>query len=903
MLCGLLAAARAAEAEQEGSGTLSGVIVDASLEGPLPGAVLVVEGTVLQAVSDGEGRFQLAGVPVGTQTVVVRFLGRQTVRAPVTVVSGQTVTLDIELRDAFVLEESVTVTAGPIGDGEVRALNQQKTAPNITNVVSANQIGQFPDANAAEATQRIPGISIERDQGEGRYVMIRGSEARLNSMMINGERIPSPEGDVRQVALDVVPTDLLESIHVTKALTPDMDADAIGGAVNLVTKAAPSQTRALATISGGYNDIQDDWGQGLFSVTAGRRFNGDRLGLIATASYNDVNRGSENIEPEYDDGGLDDLQVRDYTINRERTGLNAALDYKLTPTDSLFVRGIFTRFSDQEYRRRTRYRVGNSRIERELKDRLETQMIGNLQAGADHFLANGLHLDYRVSASYAAEDEPDRRDTTFRQDDVLFEPNVSAAFIDPNNLQANPLNENLAAFTLDDQVIENNLTTDRDVVGTFDLRVPLGLRRNFAGTVKAGVKYRDKRKTRDNQALVFESDDDLFLSAFIDPTFNVSSVLGGRYRPGSHIGADQARQLRSRFALESEVDFEADLADYDAAERTAAVYGMADLALGPEMTLLTGVRVESTRIEYTGYELRFDDAGDFAAIDPLADGREYTMAFPGVHWRYAITPDSNLRAAVTRSMARPNYYDLVPFQLILEEDSEIVRGNATLRPTMSSNVDLMLEHYFQSVGVVSGGVFYKSLTDFIFPFTFGEARNGDLFDVLEPRNGEAARVTGVELAYQNQLRALPAPLDGLGVYANYTFTDSDAMLPERSGDSLRLPGQARHVGNFAVSYEKAGFSARASLNFRGRALFEVAEDAARGRFPRRQPPARPDGESGADGQPPDLPRRAQPDQPAAALLRGVAGPADPGGVLQLVDVVRRAVHFLDGAAPQTPGGR
>ena len=145
---------------------------------------------------------------------------------------------------------------------------------------------------------------------------------------------------------------------------------------------------------------------------------------------------------------------------------------------------------------------------------------------------------------------------------------------------------------------------------------------------------------------------------------------------------------------------------------------------------------------------------------------------------------------------------------------------------MSSNVDLMLEHYFQSVGVVSGGVFYKSLTDFIFPFTFGEARNGDLFDVLEPRNGEAARVTGVELAYQNQLRALPAPLDGLGVYANYTFTDSDAMLPERSGDSLRLPGQARHVGNFAVSYEKAGFSARASLNFRGRALFEVAEVAA-----------------------------------------------------------------------------
>ena len=826
LLCGLSAGASVAAAQQAGSGTLSGRIVDVSLGGPLPGAVVLVEGTVLQAVSDAEGRFQLAGVPAGEQTAVVRFLGRQTVRAPIVVRAGQTATLEVELRDAFVLEEAVTVTAAPIGDGEARALNQQKAAPNITNVVSANQIGQFPDANAAEATQRIPGISIERDQGEGRYVVIRGSEARLNSMLINGERIPSPEGDVRQVALDVVPTDMLEAIQVSKALTPDMDADAIGGAVNLVTKGAPSQPRVLATVSGGYNDIQDDWGQGLFSVTAGRRFNGERLGLIATASFNDVNRGSENIEPEYDGGDLDDLQVRDYSINRERTGLNAALDYQLTPADSLFVRGIFTRFSDQEYRRRTRYRVGNDRIERELKDRLETQMIGSLQAGANHFLANGLHIDYRVSASYAEESEPDRHDTTFRQDDVRFAPNVSAAVIDPDNLQANPLNERLGAFTLDDQVVESNLTTDRDVVGAFDLRIPLGLRRNFAGTLKAGVKYRDKRKTRDNSALVFESEDDLFLSDFVDPAFNVATVLGGRYAPGAHVGADAARRFRSQYALEREVDFEADLADYDATERTSAVYGMADLALGPEMTLLAGVRAESTRIGYTGYELLFGGDGDFAAIEPIADRRDYTKVFPGVHWRYAFTPDSNLRAALTRSMARPNYYDLVPFQLILEEDSEIVRGNATLQPTMSSNFDLLLEHYFQSVGVVSGGFFHKNLTDFIFPFTFGETRGGEVFDVLEPRNGEAARVTGVELAFQNRLRALPAPFDGLGLYVNYTFTDSSATLPERSEDSLRLPGQARHVGNFAVWYEKAGFSARASLNFRGRALFEVADDAA-----------------------------------------------------------------------------
>ena len=156
---------------------------------------------------------------------------------------------DVQLRLAG-FREDVTVTA-PILEGQARALNQQQNAPNIMNVVSADQIGAFPDPNAAEAVQRVPGVSIQRDQGEGRYVLVRGTEARLNSMMIDGERIPSPEGDIRSVALDVIPADLLESIEVTKALTPDMDGDAIGGAVNLVTRQAPEKRRVFVDLGGG----------------------------------------------------------------------------------------------------------------------------------------------------------------------------------------------------------------------------------------------------------------------------------------------------------------------------------------------------------------------------------------------------------------------------------------------------------------------------------------------------------------------------------------------------------------------------------------------------------------------------------------------------------------------------
>ena len=316
---------------------------------------------------------------------------------------------------------------------------------------------------------------------------------------------------------------------------------------------------------------------------------------------------------------------------------------------------------------------------------------------------------------------------------MLFDPNVTPTFIDPDNIQANPLNEDINLFILDEQVVENNFTSDRDIVGAVNVRFPLAAQGDFAGTIKAGLKYRDKRKTRDNNAVEFGSEDDLFLRDFIDPDFNITSTLDGRYQPGPFVGPSAARELQSQFPFESEVDIEENLADFTATEKTTAAYAMADLALGPNMTLLPGVRVETTNIDYTGFEILFDEEGDFASLARLTDSQDYTEVFPGVHWRYALTPDANVRAAFTRSMGRPNYADLVPSQLILEEDLEIVLGNPELQPTTSWNYDLLFEHYFQSVGVVSGGFFYKDITDFIFPSTFSELRGGETFDVLQPR--------------------------------------------------------------------------------------------------------------------------------------------------------------------------
>ena len=182
---------------QTPAGRIVGRVVDAASGAPLIGADVVVEGTSLVTATDRTGAFQIVGVPAGEATVVIAYLGHSDERARVTVTAGQPVTVDVKLAPAG-YSEMVQVRAEPIGEGQASALNQQRTALNITNIVSADQIGSFPDPNAAEAASRIPGVSIARDQGEGRYVLVRGTESRLNSMLIDGERIPSPEGDLRR---------------------------------------------------------------------------------------------------------------------------------------------------------------------------------------------------------------------------------------------------------------------------------------------------------------------------------------------------------------------------------------------------------------------------------------------------------------------------------------------------------------------------------------------------------------------------------------------------------------------------------------------------------------------------------------------------------------------------------
>jgi TonB-dependent receptor len=666
-------------------------------------------------------------------------------------------------------------------------------------------------------------VTLQRDQGEGRYVQVRGTDPRLSSAAINGETLPAPEGDIRYVALDVVPADLLEAIEVTKALTPDMDGDSIGGAVNLITRQAAA-TRFSWTAGVGYNDIVSD---GLQTANAAyaSRFADGRGGIALAGSFLNTNRGSENFEAEYDDGDLDSFETRAYQVNRKRYGVNGALDYAFSESSNFFVKGILNKFDDQEYRRATISAVGDGEIQRELKDRYEEQVIGSLSAGGNRRFENLMRLDYRVSFSYAEENEPDALYSVFLQEDVEFDPNVSADFIDPDNIQPNPRNEDPSESLLNEQSLERNKTTDRDVVAALDLSRPFDTE-TLGGLWKAGLKLRFKDKDRGNNTTLFEPEGDVFLTQFADPDPVGSSFLDGRYQVGPHVNPDAARGFVSSLGLEAEEDVEAQLANYEAQETTTAGYGMFDLNLGAKTRLLAGARYEFVDVSYVARDLVFDEGGDLASVAPVEGTSDYGQFLPMVHLKYELDSDTNLRAAFTRSYARANYSDLVPFRLVIEEDREIETGNPDLKPTTSWNLDVLGERYFSSVGVLSGGFFYKDLTDMIFIATREEDVGGDEYDVTQAQNLPNAEVLGFEAAYQNSLRFLPSPLDGLGLYANVTFTSSDAVLPGRESEDNRLPGQAGTVGNLAIAYEKYGFSGRIAFNYHDAYLYEVADDAA-----------------------------------------------------------------------------
>ncbi|MBK6901422.1 MAG: carboxypeptidase-like regulatory domain-containing protein [Saprospirales bacterium] len=370
----------------QGPYSIKGRILDAATKETLPGANLLILGTSIAANSDENGAFVLDQIASSKCVLVASYIGYKSDTLVFEFSNQNSIEKTIQLKASAVLMDQIEVT-GKL-QGQMKATHDQLTATSIKNIVAAEQMLKFPDLNAAEAIARIPGITLQRDQGEGRFVQLRGTPPELSNFSVNGEQIPSPEGNVRYVGLDVVPLDQVASIEISKALTPDQDGDAIGGSINLITRMAQDTIPEIhAALAGGYNHLSEK-PQYNTQFAFGQRIK--KFGFYANGSFLEDNRASHSMEFNFNEsrfGGdttfrihYDIVQLRHYEITRKRTGLSGTWDYQPNRNHLFSLNLLYNRFSDQEFRRRVRYNIGGgfllsetssreAEIERDLRDR------------------------------------------------------------------------------------------------------------------------------------------------------------------------------------------------------------------------------------------------------------------------------------------------------------------------------------------------------------------------------------------------------------------------------------------------------------------------------------------------------------------------------------------------------
>ncbi|GGB95687.1 TonB-dependent receptor [Dyadobacter sediminis] len=837
-------------------GLITGSIMDAQ-KLSLPGATLKITPGNQYTISDVHGKFEFLNVAPGTYKLEATYIGYQNYFQDVTVQAGQNASAILVMQEGG-LDMKEVVVLGDRLKGQARALNQQRNNENISNIISSDQVGRFPDANIGDALKRVSGVTMQNDQGEARNIIIRGLAPELNSVTMNGDRIPSAEGDNRRVQMDLIPSDMISTIEVNKTLTSDMDADAIGGSVNLITRSAPNGQRFSGTLSGGLNPIR---GKALYTggFVYANRFAQSKIGMVLSGSYNNNNYGSDDVEASWaqDDFGnvyINESDIRKYDVQRIRRSLSAAFDFKLGKNSTITANAMYNWRDDRENRYRLRmdniepvYNDDNQitgfegRIGRQTKGgiansrnngaRLEDQRVQNYSLKGDHLLGPKVDLDWSVSYSTASEDRPNERYINFREggNALIYNGNSRAPLFTATDFD--PLASGLQ------EISENHdFTKETELGAKVNVRFPFSVIEGRKGRLRLGGRLRLKTKDRDN--IFYE-----YSPVNEDQISNLGSTgtvnwAGNNFQAGSHLvpGVFASKSFLGGLNLTNTALFESEAVpseylgvNYHANENIVAGYVRWDQDFTDKLTMILGTRLENTGIDYTGNVIL--DEEELTGQRTVKNS--YLNVMPNLSFKYNATENFILRAAATTALARPNYYALAPTLSTIPGDKEIRAGNPDLKATYSWNYDFMAENYFESVGLISGGVFYKNLKNFIytyrnqqyttvdfannFPGSTNPVAAGEQWDFFQSRNGENVHVFGFELAFQRQLDFLPGFLKNFGIYANYTFTKSfaDGVYNEdgEARTNVTLPGTAPHMFNASLSWEDKRFTARVSANY------------------------------------------------------------------------------------------
>jgi TonB-dependent receptor len=747
------------------------------------------------------------------------------------------------------------------------AIAEKQQAPNLIEVQPLSEIIKLPDINTAEALQRIPGISLETDSGEGRFVHIRGLDADLNGTSYGGVRLPasnpsSPSGGGRAVAFDTFPTGIIGGVELTKTSRPDMDAEALGGSINLVPRTGAEH--------GGAPFLDVDLGSGYeplrrtpvyhAEVSAGRGFDGgDGIGglfaganafsAVVTAVYHDDKRGIDDVEESYTDqqsGGVPDkvlsnLQFRRYEYHRQRYGAAANFDAKASDSTSLYLRLLWSGYLEaaakhylvldnldsdsgcaplpsciQDPNNPNGFIATGGTLVQRTTDSLE-RIENTLAALGGSSVFSDFKLDYRASFALGT----DRVSTNYGS--IWTDPNpVPIAYdtttdprypkfqtLDGTN-PANPANYNLQEIDLGPSYAH-----DGETAAVLDATIPTGSG-DHTGEWKFGLSLRDRHKTSVSSSPVFTPTGTIPLAPY---TYGSPQIYyNDHYNIGPGISLPSVAMLANSSLGTITDDAAADAStNTDDRENVYAAYGEYTAKFG-KVGVLAGLRAESTHATYGGNLYNSDTDVNI----PTTERNSYTNYFPTLQGRYDFLDTLVGRLTYSTGIARPGFEQITPGASISISNAAVTVGNPALKPTLGQNFDATLEYYPGDGQIAALGLFYKQFKDYILLSQvivsgYGFPGLTNTITTVQTYTNGPAHAEGIEGQYQQQLKFLPAPFDGFGYSANFTLVDSRAQI--HPGIYGLLPSTSKVTANAAIFYERAPFEVRVAAGYVGQNLF------------------------------------------------------------------------------------
>lgn len=858
------------------TGMVGGYVYEMGTRKLLPSARVFVEGADLSSLADQDGYYEIRGVAAGTYRVIVSAFGYMDQAQQVTVRTDQAGRQDFFLSTSAFEVEGITVTG--LRGGQVRSVNEKRQALSIMDAISADEIGKLPDLNVAESAQRVPSVTIRNDRGEGRFISIRGTPPNRNNVTFNGQVMASAAG-TRATALDLVPSEMVSSIEVTKAVTPDMDANSLGGSVNVNTLTAfDRQGRFFsASLNGMAHQLTTDYGDPATpfrsSITTGTRFGADDAwGLVLSGTASRRTFNSSVVSPTRwveKDGivGPDRFEREVEDNNRLRYSLNTNLDYRPTPATQAYARLHFSQRDEEFTNTELIFTGGKALPTSATQGRVEglegqldiptteiDEQLAAITLGLDQELSSNVTLNLFGTYSRGARDRLTYQPEWGEDQDFDLTYDISGdferiTFANPSAV-ADPSNYLYTEMDIEfEDLVENTYQFGADL--RWDFRSG-----ESVGFLKTGGSFRLRDKDIDR------NEDPWAAASMPLPLSQFAGASPGRLQGGQElpITGDVFRFL-DFFRRNSAAGQYFDLDPIESAEEEVEVdaivtedvysgYAMGNVQLGA-FTATGGLRVESTTTTSERYRFVNDDSFDNAAISLREAENSYVDVLPSLHLVYRLSDRVQLRGAWSNTIGRPDYEELAAFQDIEFEEIDpdvwqgaIEEGNPNLEPLRSMNFDASLEFYPRPGSIISIGGFYKRVKNPIFTFVsmqqniFGRDFTIDIEEIpgfdqryfeevefVQLRNAEEGSISGLEMSFAQVFDFLPGRLRGLGLVSNLAVMSSDVTVPEREREELPFFDQSDLVLNVAPYYQFGPVELRTALNYQGAYLRGIAEEA------------------------------------------------------------------------------